>query len=121
LNSPKLFNAQTSDLDLAIIDKDYFLKLGNLVQQKTMDFQDLTKFPVLSGIPDVPQLYKDNYCKGFIHVFMLPACDEKRKIRDYFTALSKTHHDKFTDINASFYSTLQCFEKKQAHLVRMVK
>jgi hypothetical protein len=121
VHSSKIFNPETSDLDLAIIDKDYYLKLGNLVQRNTMDFQDLTKFPTLEGIPDVPQLYKDNYCKGFIHVFMLPSSDEKRKIRTLFNALTKAHHDKFKDISGSFYSSLQSFEKKQSHLIRMVK
>ena len=121
IHSEKIFNPTTSDLDLAIIDKDFFLKLGGLVQRKTQDFQDLTKFPKLTGISDVPQLYKDNYCKGFIHIFMLPSSEEKRKINDFFNALTLLHQGKFTQISGSFYSTLQCFEKKQSHLIKMVK
>ena len=121
IHSPKMFDPQTSDLDLAIVDKENFLKLGALVQRETKDFLDLTKFPKLQNINNVSQLYKDNYCKGFIHTFMIPPSEEKRKIVDFFGKLTIKHQTKFTEISASFYASLQSFETKQAHLIRMVK
>ncbi|OYQ40739.1 hypothetical protein CHU94_06225 [Rhodoferax sp. TH121] len=121
IHAGKPFDAARSDLDIAVVDKNLFIYLGLVAQTKTKDFQDLTSFPKLTGIDDVPSLYKNNYCRGFIHTFTLPSCEEKRKISDLFSSLTKQYVGKFTSISGSVYSTLQSFERKQAETVRLVK
>lgn len=113
LHANKPFDSDRSDLDVAIVDSEKFITLGNLVQEITGDFQFLNKFPKLGTITDAPGFYKDNFTNGYIHTFTLPPCDEKREIEDFFRSLESNYSGKFTSISASFYSSLFSFERKQ--------
>lgn len=113
LHANKPFDAERSDLDVAIIDGEKFINIGSLVQEITNDFQLLNKFPKLTKIPDVPGFYKENFIKGYIHTFTLPPCSEKRDIEDFFRKLESKYTGKFTSISVSFYSSLLSFERKQ--------
>lgn len=113
LHANKPFDSERSDLDVAIIDGEKFISLGNLVQEITGDFQFLNKFPKLATIPDTPGFYKDNFTNGYIHTFTLPPCDKKRDIEDFFRSLESNYSSKFTSISASFYSSFLSFERKQ--------
>lgn len=113
LHANKPFDPTSSDLDVAIIDGEKFIELGNLTQELTNDLQNLNKFPSLKKIADVPQFFKDNYSKGYIHTFTLPSCEQKRYIEDFFRQLESEYSSKFSSISVSFYSSLKSFEIKQ--------
>ena len=120
IHASKEFDPSRSDLDLALVDADSYLALGALAQVVTRDFQDLTKFPKLAYVDDVPRLYKDNFSRGFIHLFTLPLCDEKRRLMKIFDELTRNHQAKFSSISCSVYATLEAFKRKQAETIRLV-
>lgn len=108
------FVIQKSDLDIAIIDHDLFLKYMEIVSNETNGYRDTNKFArdPKTGV-SLKQQYQIYLSKGMFRPDLMPACAERNKINSFFGNLSTKHSKVFKSINAGMYISQFFFEKKQ--------
>lgn len=106
------FTPQKSDLDIAIIDPDLFLKYSELVFGATKGLRDMTGFSKYGGGSN-----RDSYLayisKGIFRPDYMPSCPQRVKWFEFFNQLSRKHSDYFKSINAGIYQSQVFFEYKQ--------
>lgn len=116
-----VFNSKTSDLDIAIIDKDLFLKYVEIGYDITRGYRDLTKFPTNNKDQLLHQEYFNYIAKGIFRPDLMPYGEKKAEWRSFFTKLSTKNSDLFKSINAGIYSTAYFFEYKQKSSISSFK
>lgn len=105
------FTPKISDLDIAIIDPNLFLKYSELVFTITNGFQNLTKFTTTKGSSFGS--YTQYISKGIFRPDLMPSCPERANWFNFFNMLSLKHNDYFKSINAGIYNSQLFFEYKQ--------
>lgn len=108
-----IFNSETSDLDIAIIDKDLFLYYVEHSFEITRGYRDLNKFPTNEQGHLLYEEYIKYIAKGIFRPDLMPSGDKKAEWRSFFTKLSTENNDLFKSINSGIYSTTYFFENKQ--------
>jgi len=106
------FTPKISDLDIAIIDPNLFLKYSELVFSITKGFQDITKFTSSKGKSF--ESYTLYISKGIFRPDFMPTCPERVNWFKFFHTLSLKHNDYFKSINAGIYNSQLFFEYKQS-------
>lgn len=115
-----LFNAKTSDLDIAIVDAGLYEKCLQVTHTATQDYSDLSGFQRREGV----SVYKDfleNLGRGFFRPDLMPTCRYKNDWFDFFQRLSKKYQSNFESINCGIYSSLHFFQMKQTNNIEIVR
>ncbi len=99
------FFSNDSDLDIAIINKDFFYYLYKNTLKITEYFKNNTFF----SKPEHEQLFKENYLKGYIRPDTIGDKKFKRNWRNFFYELSKEYNQK---ISAAIYLDEETFHNK---------
>lgn len=107
-----IFNAKTSDLDVAIIDPNLFLSYTEWVFKATNGFADRSDFPILEGRSTYQQ-YIGCISKGIFRPDLMPTGRKRLKWLKFFGQLSSKNKDLFKSINAGIYLSQTFFEFKQ--------
>lgn len=107
-----VFNAVTSDLDVAIIDPNLFQHYTEWVFKSTSGFKDRTGFPVLNG-KSTYQQYVDAVSKGIFRPDLMPSGKKRLNWLKFFGKLSGKNKDLFKSINGGIYLSQTFFEFKQ--------
>lgn len=107
-----VFNAVTSDLDIAIIDPNLFQNYTEWVFKNTNGFTDRTGFPVLDG-KSTYQQYVNAVAKGIFRPDLMPTGKKRLNWLKFFGQLSGKNKDLFKSINGGIYLSQTFFEFKQ--------
>lgn len=110
-----------SDLDIAIIDQSLFLYYTESVFELTKSFSDLTKFGRTEDGTSFFELYKSSILKGFFRPDLMPYSDLRREWFNFFSKLSQSYIDLFSNINAGIYINEYYFITKQSQNVDLFK
>lgn len=103
------FVEKESDLDIAIISQDLFLKYSEIVFGITKGFSNLSSFSKQKDFRD----YKEYIAKGIFRPDLMPFGPEKKEWFKFFNGLSRKHFEIFKNINAGIYISQTFFEFKQ--------
>ncbi|WP_437884467.1 hypothetical protein [Pseudomonas sp. LRF_L74] len=120
LHKENIFTPGTSDLDIAIINQELFLRYMEISAEATNYYSDLTRFPRAHGQPTYNSFYK-YMAKGIFRPDLMPKCSEKTNWNNFFGRLSSKHLHLFKSINAGIYSSEYIFELKQSQLIEKYK
>ena len=109
------FKKGESDLDIAIISPDLYLKYMEIVFVNTNGYKDLKGFYNKLGRSNKEQLntFKNNLSKGVFRPDLMPDCEEKTEWWEFFNELSNEYFRYFKNINAGIYISQSFFEFKQ--------
>jgi len=110
------FKTKVSDLDVALIDPDLFLRYTELVFDITNGLQNQTKFTTQKG--NSCSSYTQYISKGIFRPDFMPSCPERASWFRFFNNLSLKHNDYFKSINAGIYNSQLFFEHKQSSNIR---
>jgi hypothetical protein len=103
-----------SDLDIAIISSDLYVYYSELISYETKEYTDLGGFGRTKSKIGHDVIMKDNMARyGMILMKLLPRCNERVRISNFFDKLSKDHSRKFREVNAAIYASAYFFEIKQ--------
>lgn len=110
------FLEKQSDLDLAIIDSQFYNLFfeKNLEETRQYSKKDKFGYSYFDGerIHNLG-LYKEWLSKGLIHGKYLPNTEYSIDFKKFFNELSVVHSDTFKSISACVYSSEQTFKLKQ--------
>jgi hypothetical protein len=118
-HNAKPFARRQSDLDLAIINPNFYEKLLRAAQKAALPDADSLErprqnvFPVLNGHNTYDRFVENATMYGFILPHYLPKCDEREKVYQVARRLSSSHSDLFKNVNLAFYISQYFFERKQ--------
>lgn len=107
-----VFTPKDSDLDIAIIDPNLFLKYSELVFKVTDGLVNKSKFGRSDGNQRFNS-YIEYISKGIFRPDIMPSCRERADWFYFFNKLSQKHNDYFKSINAGIYQSQTFFEYKQ--------
>lgn len=102
------FEKGKSDLDLAILNRDYYIKIFDEVLKSTMNYSKRNLFP--SGSYDK---YISAVSKGMINYNFLPQIKMKTEMLGFFNSLSIKYRSEFSTISCCFYASEYAFKQKQ--------
>ena len=100
------FFSDDSDLDIAIINKEFFYFLYKNTLRTTKYFKDNTSF----FKPEYEQLFKENYLKGYIRPDTIGDVKFRNNWINFFYELSKEYNLK--KISAAIYLDEETFNNK---------
>lgn len=104
------FVAGTSDLDIALISDQMFVRALSEVRAKTLNFTVLTAFPGIQA----PIIFQDYaYKKGIIRIDQMPQTEIKFWLNTVFQNISKSYLAHFDNINSLIYDSELSFTNKQ--------
>lgn len=108
-----------SDLDIAIINPQLFIKYMELVFIKTKGYSDLTSLPMKTkrNVPTI-KFHKEYLSKGMFFPDAIPYGPERAEWFDFFSKLSDKHQDQFKSINAVIYISESLFVEKQTSAIK---
>lgn len=110
------FIEKQSDLDLAIIDMQFynFFFEKNLEETRQYSRRDKFGYSFIGGqrVYNL-DMYKEWLAKGIIHEKYLPTTDYANSFKIFFNELSVNHSDTFKSISACIYSSEHTFKLKQ--------
>ncbi|MFS0601124.1 hypothetical protein [Peribacillus frigoritolerans] len=107
------FAVAKSDLDIAIISPELFLKYTEICHRVTKGYSDQSMFSLnRHGKSDIYE-FKKNLTQGMFRPDLMPNSPSKDDWRRFFNKLSNKHHKLFKNINAGIYSSQYFFEYKQ--------
>lgn len=119
----KIFEIGESDLDIAIINTDLYLRYAMIAFQKTNGYTDLSHFKQQGTLGGVK--VKDNFIKylarGILRPDLLPNCEEKIDWFKFFNNLSSEYIKIFKNINAGIYCNEKFYEHKQSDVIKKYK
>ena len=107
------FSQGSSDLDIAIISPELYLKYMELSFKVTKGYSDQTKFKINKHRQSDIHQFKKCISQGIFRPDLMPSCTEKAEWWKFFNKLSNRYHDLFKNINAGIYATQYFFEFKQ--------
>lgn len=106
----------TSDLDIAIIDTNFFAYCMEVVFKASNYYRDRAKFPIKNGTSTY-QTYIEYIAKGIFRPDLMPMGEDRATWNSFFNRLSGKHIDTFKSINAGVYMSQACFEFKQSSVI----
>lgn len=125
LHKKKSFSATSSDLDVAIIDKDLFIKTSEAIFNET---NGLTRGDLFAKYTDRNtgrevnkyDEYKRNLLKGIILDNCMPTGATKREWLKLFDELSDAYRKDFKSISGAIYMSQYYFIHKQKSIIQHV-
>lgn len=126
LHKNKSFSAASSDLDIAIIDKDLFIKTSETIFKET---NALSRSDLFAKYTDTKtnrevnkhEEYKRNLLKGIILDNCMPIGPTKRMWVKIFEDLSDEYRKDFKSISGAIYLSQYYFIHKQKSIIQYVK
>lgn len=113
------FTPGKSDLDIAIINPQLFIKYMELVFRRTKGYRDLTSLPTHTKQKSrTITFYKEYLSKGMFFPEAIPHGTERSEWFDFFSKLSDKHQDQFKSINAVLYISESLFTEKQTSAIK---
>ncbi|NHB60597.1 hypothetical protein C5472_05415 [Photorhabdus sp. RW14-46] len=113
-----MFSPGDSDLDIAIISNELFIRYSEIVFYKTKGFQDIRDFPQdRENNRSKFAQYKNCISKGIFRPDLMPYCPEKEDWFSFFNKLSQNYRCLFKSINAGIYQSQCFFEIKQSDII----
>tara|TARA_R110000751_G_scaffold66524_1_gene135839 strand:- start:1157 stop:1693 length:537 start_codon:yes stop_codon:yes gene_type:complete len=106
------FTPGVSDLDVAIIDANAYVKLMSETRTVTKGFTDLTEFPAYGNSVDRFKEYAIK--KGIILTSIMPRTKTKRILEKASDTISRKYIEHFSKISFLIYDTDISFTDKQA-------
>lgn len=116
-HKPSRFTPKKSDLDVAIIDTDLFVRYSESVYKLTDGFTDKTTFSKHDGTSNFNE-YVRYISKGIFRPDLMPTCTKRANWNKFFGLLSSKHKDLFKSINAGIYLSQTYFEHKQTSIIK---
>lgn len=108
-----------SDLDVALINGDLYVKCLSEVRQVTRNFSNLTAF---RGGQNAPLLFQDYaFKKGIIRTDVMPNTRTKKRLDTASDKVSRKHDDHFSKVSFSVYDSESSFTVKQISSTRKFK
>lgn len=107
------FVPKKSDLDIAIIDQNLFLKYSEIAFKVTNGLLDKSKFTNYNNNTKNYSSYIEYISRGIFRPDLMPTCIDRVNWFMFFNNLSKKHNDYFKSINAGIYQSQTFFEYKQ--------
>ncbi len=111
-----VFTSENSDLDVAIIDSNLFLRYSEFVFNQTKGFRDRSNFPIRDGRSVYAQ-YRHYISKGIFRPDLMPSGKKRGNWNRFFGKLSSNNKDLFKSINAGIYLSEMFFEYKQSKII----
>jgi hypothetical protein len=102
-----------SDLDIAIISPELYMKYVELSYKVTNGYRDQSLFNLNKQKVSNIHEFKKCITKGIFRPDLMPNCSERKEWWAFFNILSNKHHNLFKNINAGIYATQYFFEFKQ--------
>jgi hypothetical protein len=106
-----------SDLDIAIVDSQLFVRYMEFVFEQSRGYADLTSFPVRRGVSTHAE-YVRCITRGIFRPDLMTVGPERAAWNNFFTRLSDKHTQLFRSINASVYLSESFFESKQRSAIK---
>jgi hypothetical protein len=120
LHKKKAFNKVSSDLDVAIIDRDLFVKLSENIYKETYSFTNMSNFGRDRDGGSHGDKYKTYLQKGIVMTQYMPTGETKKEWDKIFIGLSTKHHKDFKSISGVVYLSQAYFINKQRSILRLV-
>jgi hypothetical protein len=114
------FKKGESDLDIAVIDADLFIRFIEVVSKVSKGYSDRSKFPLKNGTSRFDE-YISYISKGIFRPDLMPSCGERADWNKFFGKLSGDNTDLFKNINAGIYASQYFFESKQRSCIATYK
>jgi hypothetical protein len=112
------FDKSISDLDIAIIDKDLFVKYSEMIYKETLGFSNQANFPRIKDNVNAVGLYKEYLSKGIFMTKYIPSGTAKREWDSFFYSLSMKFSKEFKSINGIIYLSQYYFINKQRSIFK---
>ena len=115
----KAFDPKSSDLDLAIINKEYFEKVLRAVRNVALPEPSSAArprqnvFPLIKGQSVYNRFLENAALYGLILPHHIPNCSLKNSIFNLASRLSSANSGRFKNISLAFYVSQFFFERKQ--------
>ncbi|MEH7442066.1 hypothetical protein V7201_06965 [Bacillus sp. JJ1122] len=102
-----------SDLDIAIISPELYMRYVELSYKVTNGYRDQSLFNL--NKKNVSNIHEFKKCitNGIFRPDLMPNCPQRKEWWTFFNKLSNKHHKLFKNINAGIYATQYFFEFKQ--------
>ena len=110
------FCSKNSDLDVAIIDANLFLRYTEYVFLKSKGFRDRSGFPRIEG-QSVFNQYIQYVSRGIFRPDLMPSSKKRANWNRFFGKISTNNKDLFKSINAGIYLSEAFFEQKQTKII----
>ncbi|MFP2505526.1 hypothetical protein [Buttiauxella gaviniae] len=125
LHKKTAFSAASSDLDVAIIDRDLFVKISEKIHIETNGLTRGDLFPKYKDKNTGKQVdkhedYKRNLLKGILMDNCMPLGDTKRSWVKFFEDLSSEYRKDFKSISGAIYLSQYYFVNKQKSIIQYV-
>ncbi len=120
LHKKTAFNKVSSDLDVAIIDRNLFVTLSEKIYEETRSFSNMSKFGRDREGVSHGDKYKAYLQKGMIMTKYMPSGITKKNWDSIFRELSTKHHKDFKSISGVVYLSQSFFINKQRSILKMV-
>lgn len=106
------FNIGASDLDLAVIDTDCFIRCISDVMIATQQYRDRSGF-AQGGY----RSFSSYMVKGIFRPDFMPDCKLSRDWRKFFDDISRRYQGVFSSISAAVYLSDESFKMRQAESI----
>lgn len=107
-------------MDVAIIDRDLFVKLSENIYKETYSFSNMSEFGRDRDGASHGDKYKIYLQKGIVMTKYMPAGETKKEWDKIFRGLSIKHHKDFKSISGVVYLSQAYFINKQRSILRLV-
>jgi len=113
------FTKNSSDLDVAIIDRDLFIKLSEKIYKETRSFSNMSNFIRDNKGISHGDKYKTYLQKGIVMTQYMPAGETKKEWDTFFRNLSGCYHNDFKSISGVVYLSQEYFINKQRSILNL--
>mgnify|MGYP001810197560 CR=1 FL=1 len=117
IHKKRAFVSGASDLDLAIIDSQLFVRYLEIGLRLSKGYSDGTAFTVRGGVSTKAD-YLTYLARGIFRPDIMPKGPERADWGNFFGQLTAKHVSVFKSISAAVYLSQGCFESKQRSAIK---
>lgn len=114
-NSP--FSAETSDIDIAVIDQSLFMSYVETAFTISEGYVRNDLFPKDKSGRPTSDSFKYYLTKGMFRPDLMPYCPERARWMSFFSKLSGKHRGFCSGMSAAIYASSVFFEWKQSMVI----
>lgn len=114
------FDVNKSDIDIAIIDPQLFIKFFEISFIKSNGY-DATKFRTDRNNKSLRDEYVRYISKGIFRPDLMPYCEERQELWNFLNRLSRKYSHHAKKISIGMYLTEKIFLEKQKSIVSAVE
>ncbi|ERP96355.1 hypothetical protein Q666_04970 [Marinobacter sp. ES-1] len=121
LHKDREFNQGQSDLDIAIIDQNLFVKYMEKIFSETRAYSNRSRFPLNKDGVSRADEFISYLSRGIFNAKAMPSGETRKQWNKFFGMLSKKHSNIFKHINAVIYLSEEFFEVKQLSALKVYR